>query len=80
MDNGVKGSVCLELARSNLEWFKRNYGNLKREYNHKWILIHDRRVVGSGDTFEEMLPEARKYDPSSVMLEYIYSEEVALFF
>ena len=80
MDENVRVPALFEVARGNLEWLKKNYGRLKRQYDNKWVLIHDRRVIGSGDTFEEMLPQARQYEPSSVMLEYIHSKEVAMFF
>lgn len=80
MSEDVRVSALFEVARGNLEWLKSNYSRLKREYDNKWVLIHKGKVVGCGDTFDEMLPETRKYEPSSVLLEYIHSKEVATFF
>ena len=80
MSELTKIPVMLGLVRMNLEWLKRNYSSLKKEYDNKWVLIHDQKVVGCGDTFDEMLPETKKYEPSSVLLEYIHSKEVAMFF
>jgi len=68
------------VSMENLRWFQKNYAQLKRKYGNKWVLVHERKIISTGNSFEEILPSAQKYEPSSVMLEYIKSDEVAMFF
>jgi len=70
----------LESSIENAEWLRRNYERLKREYNNKWVLIQNKKVVDSGETFDQILRAVRKYKSSSAILEYISSEDVAMFF
>ena len=70
----------LENSIESAEWLSENYERLKREYNNKWVLIEDKKVVESKDTFDQILQAARKYKSNSVILEYISSEDVAMFF
>ena len=70
----------LENLIESAEWLSENYERLKREYNNKWVLIENKKVVESKDTFDQILQAARKYKSNSVILEYISSEDVAMFF
>jgi arabinogalactan endo-1,4-beta-galactosidase len=67
-------------SMGNLVWLQKNYNHLKKKYDSKWIVVHNEKVVESGDTFEDILPSTKKYAPSSIMVEYIQSKEVAMFF
>jgi hypothetical protein len=80
MSKIVRTPLLFDLAKGNMEWLKRNYSHLKKEYDNKWVIIHDQKVVGSGDTFDEILHDARKYEPSSVVVKYIHSKDIAMFF
>lgn len=64
----------------NMEWFREHYGDLKRKYNKKWIVVCNKGVVETEDSFEEILARARQYDPNRIMVEFIESDEIAMFF
>lgn len=68
------------LSQENLEWFKENYEDLRKKYDSKWIIIQNKQVVGSGSTFSDIINAVKKYDPNSVIVEYIQSEQIAMFF
>jgi len=76
----MEKSEIFEIARRNAEWLKGNYERLKREYDQCWILIQDKKVVKSASTFDEIMQTVRKYDPNTILVEYIQSEPVAMFF
>lgn len=69
-----------EISRQNAEWLKENYDTLKKEYDNRWVIIQDRKVVKSAGTFDEIMRIVRKCDPNKVLVEYIQSEPVAMFF
>jgi len=68
------------ISRENDEWLSENYEYLKKTYDKCWIVIQDRKVVQSASTFDEIMKVVRKYDPNKVRVEYVQSEEVAMFF
>jgi hypothetical protein len=67
-------------SRENLEWFKSNYDNLKKNYDKCWVIISEKKVVGSNSSFDEIVKAAQKYDQSRIMVEFIESEPIAMFF
>jgi hypothetical protein len=67
-------------SRENLAWFKDNYDNLLKEFDKCWVVIAGKKVVASGSSFDEVVKAARKYDSSSVIVEFIESEPIAMFF
>jgi hypothetical protein len=67
-------------SRENLEWFKSNYDYLTKNYDKRWVIIAGKAVVGSSSSFDEIMNIARKYDPSSIIVEFIESEPIAMFF
>jgi hypothetical protein len=69
-----------KISRRNSEWLKENYESLKREYDNCWVVIQDRKVVKSASTFDEIMKAVRKHDPNRILVEYIQSEPVAMFF
>jgi hypothetical protein len=68
------------MSRKNAEWLKDNYETLKKKYDNQWIVIQDRKVVKSASSFDEILNTVRKHNPSRILVEYIQSEPVAMFF
>lgn len=69
-----------EISRRNTEWLKENYERLKREYDNRWVLIQDRKVVETASTFDEIMKTVARRDPNKILVEYIQSEQVAMFF
>ena len=76
----MQNNELFKISSKNLEWLKKNYENLKKEYNGVWVVIQDRKVVTSASTFDEIMRTVRKYDPNRILVEYIQSEQVAMFF
>lgn len=76
----MEKSELFEISRRNAEWLKENYASLKRQYDKRWVLIQDRKVVKSASTFDEIMKAVRKHDPNKILVEYIQSEPVAMFF
>ena len=67
-------------SRENIEWLKENYEDLKKKYDERWIVIENKTVVKSASTFDEILAVVRNRDPNKVLVEYMQSEQVAMFF
>lgn len=68
------------ISRENSQWLSENYDDLKKTYDKCWIVIQDRKVVKSASTFDEIMAAVRKRDPNKILVEYVQSEEVAMFF
>lgn len=76
----MKREELFEISRKNAEWLKENYDSLKRKYDKRWIMIQDEKVVETARTFDEVLKALKRYDPNSVLVEYVQSEPIAMFF
>ena len=76
----MEKSELFEISRRNAEWLKENYASLKREYDKRWVIIQDRRIVKSASTFDEIMKAVRGHDPNKILVEYIQLEPVAMFF
>jgi len=80
MVNRLEKNILFEISRRNAEWLKENYESLKKEYDKRWIVIQDRKVVKSASTFDEIMRSVRKHDSNKILVEYIQSEPIAMFF
>jgi len=76
----MERTELFRISRGNTEWLKENYGSLKRKYDKLWIVIRDRKVVKSASTFDEIMRTVKKHDPNKILVEYITSEPIAMFF
>jgi hypothetical protein len=70
----------LRLSRENLEWFTKNYGNLKRKYANQWVVIQRKEVVASSSTYDQIVVALKKEDRKSAIIEFIDSKQLAMFF
>ena len=73
-------SELFEISRRNTQWLKENYDKLKREYDNRWVMIKDNKVVKSTSTFDEIMRAIRGHNPNKILVEYIQSEPIAMFF
>lgn len=80
MVNRLEKNILFEISRRNTEWLQKNYESLKKEYDKRWIMIQDRKVVKSASTFDEIMRTVRSHDPNKILVEYIQSEPIAMFF
>jgi len=76
----MERNEMFEISRRNAEWLKENYDSLKKEFDNSWIMIQDREVIANASTFDEIMKAIRKHDPNRILVEYIQSEPVAMFF
>ena len=76
----MEKTQLFEISRRNVEWLKENYDSLKREYDKCWIVIQDKKVIKCASSFDEIMRTVRKHDPNRILVEYIQSEPVAMFF
>jgi len=67
-------------SKENIEWLEENYEDLRKKYDERWIVIENKTVVKSASTFDEILAVVRNRDPNKVLVEYMQSEQVAMFF
>jgi len=76
----MKKEELFEISRKNIEWLEKNYETLKRKYDNRWIVIHNREVVETSSTFNEIMNAVKKHDPNSVIVEYMQRKPIAMFF
>ena len=76
----MEKNELFQISRRNTEWLKDNYENLKTKYDKSWVLIRDRKVVRSASNFDEIMIDVKKHDPNEILVEYIQTEPVAMFF
>lgn len=76
----MEKSELFQISRKNTEWLKENYESLKRKYDNRWIMIKNEKVIKSASTFDEIMNTIRKHDPNKILVEYIQSKPVAIFF
>jgi len=76
----MENSKLFQISRANNEWLKENYETLKKEYDNCWIVIQNRKVVKSASTFDEIKQITREYNKNEILIEFIQSEPIAMFF
>ena len=76
----MEKAQLFKISRENMEWFKENYEDILKKYDNQWILIHNKSVAKSAGTFAKIVNVAKKYDPNTVLVEYMQSKPVAMFF
>lgn len=74
-----KGTL-LQSSIDNLEWFKENYESLRKEYDNQWIIVHKKGVIARGSTFKQIKKCFQKVDAKSALVEFIDSNDIAVFF
>lgn len=76
----MEKSQMFETFRANMKWLEENYDMLKKEFSERWVIIYNKKIVQTASTFEELMEVLRKYDVNQVLVEYIRSERIAMFF
>lgn len=64
----------------NHKWLEENYDNLKEKYDNKWIIVQNGKVIASDSNYETIMNAMKKVDSKSALVEYVQSEQVAMFF
>mgnify|MGYP005849694017 CR=1 FL=1 len=76
----MESRKLFEISRANTEWLKENYETLKKEYDSCWIVIQNRKVVKSANTFDEIMQIIKEYNKNEILIEFMQSEPIAMFF
>lgn len=76
-----KMKECFMHSARDMEYLTRNYADLARRHDRKWIAIFNRKVIGEADTLEELAQTVRGHAHSEcLVVEYVTTEPVAMFF
>jgi len=67
-------------SKENIQWLKENYEDLKKKYDEHWTIIENKKVIKSAGTFDEILAIIRNRDPNKVIVEFMQSDQIAMFF
>ncbi len=67
-------------SRENLEWFKQNYENIRKDCDNQWVVIQNKKVVAKASTYENITRTLKKEDKKSAIVEFIDSNQLAMFF
>jgi hypothetical protein len=70
----------LKLSKENLEWFKENYSKIKKKHDNEWVVIQNREIVATGNTYDQIAKRIAKEDKKSAIIEFIDSSQLAMFF
>lgn len=76
----LESAEKFRVSRENIEWFSENYNHLKKKFAERWIILQDKKVVESAIKYDEIMKMAKKYDTNRIMIEYMQTEPIAMFF
>lgn len=76
----VAKSELFKSSMENLEWFKQNYENIRKDCDNQWVVIQNKKVVAKGSTYENIARILKKEDKKSAIIEFIDSNQLAMFF
>ena len=70
----------LRLSRGNLEWLKENYNQIKKKHDNEWVAIQRNEIVATASTYDQITKKISKEDKKSAIIEFIDSNQLAMFF
>lgn len=70
----------LKLSRENLEWYKANYSKIKKKHDNEWVAIQRKEIIATGSTYDQIAECIKKQDRKSAIIEFIDSNQLAMFF
>jgi hypothetical protein len=76
----ITKSELFKSSMENLEWFKQNYKNIKKDCDNQWVVIQNKKIVAKASTYENITRILKKEDKKSAMVEFIDSNQLAMFF
>jgi hypothetical protein len=74
----MEKAELLEKSRQNLEWFRDNFNQLQKEYDKQWVIIDNQGIVTSSSTYDQISKNLK--DRKTALLEFVDSEQIAMFF
>jgi len=76
----IEKDELFKLSRENLEWFKENYKNIRKDCNNQWVVIQNKKIVAKGSMYENIATILKQPDKKAAIAEFIDSKELAMFF
>ena len=73
-------SELFKSSMENLEWYKENYENIRKDCDNQWVVIQNKKIVAKASTYENITRTLKKEDRKSAIIEYIDSNPLAMFF
>lgn len=55
----------------NYEYYKKEFHNLKKEYNGKYIIIQDEKVLYANESFEKIISFAKKLQAGTYIIQEV---------
>ena len=74
----MEKATLLEKTRINLEWYRDNFEQLKKEYDKKWVIVDNQSIVGCSSTYDQISKSLK--NRKTALLEFVDSEQIAMFF
>jgi len=65
----------LEKLADNFRWFNSHYDSLKKEFDKRYVAIHEKQIVDSDIDLERLIKRLKIHDyDNSIAIEYIYKD------
>jgi thymidylate kinase len=75
----MEKAELVQVSVKNLKWFRDNYDEIQKKYDKQWVVIDNKRVVANCSTYDEIL-KAKLAEKKTALVEFIDSEQIAMFF
>ena len=70
-----------EQSSENMQWLADNYDRLKEKFGGKWVAVSRKNVVESDENLQRLKDAISKHkNPESIVVEYVNTETIAMFF
>jgi hypothetical protein len=78
---GMESAAVLSSYEENGKWLSSNYGELKKQFNGKWVAVLDKTVIDHDADLTELVRRLRKkYSKvySQIAVEFVTTKELDL--
>ena len=65
----------MDTSLTNYEWFREHLAELAKQYDGKYIVLKECRVIGSYDTFDEAWTETLKREKAGTFIIQLCTED-----
>jgi hypothetical protein len=74
----MEKASLLEKSRLNLEWFRVNFDQLKKDYDKQWVIVDNQGIIGCSSNYDQIIKSLK--NRKTALLEFVDSEQIAMFF
>ena len=77
----MEKSQILKNSREDLEWLRTNYDSLKKDFDKQWVIVQNKAIIANCSTYDEVMRKVKENQTKkTAMVEFIDSEQIAMFF